>query len=461
VRPRVPLLQLPVLLLSLLSCHAIPDGEARGASSEAASANHDVDDPPATAPVPVPEPSDLARAYHRGGNVLWLVEQVLGLAFPALLLFCGWSARLRTLASGWGRGHFYPTLVFTYLLLSAALFVVDLPLAAYAGFFREHAYGLSTQRAGKWLGDQLKGWAVGAVVAALTLRVPYLLLQASPTRWWLWTGLLSLPFLLLTLLVGPLWIAPLFNRFGPMKDATMEKAVLAVAARAGVEGARVFEVEKSVDTKKVNAYVTGVGKTKRVVLWDTLLARLSPRQALFVVGHEAGHYVLGHVWINVLLSSTLILLGLGGVHLTAGALIARFGGAFGFEKLSDPASMPLFILLLSVMGLVVQPPLLALSRHFEREADRFGLELTRDNEAGASAFVRLQEENLAVPRPGLLYTIFRASHPALGDRVDFINGYHPWREGRPLVYGRHFRQGAPASVPSEERQRAPGGGPPP
>ena len=106
--------------------------------------------------------------------------------------------------------------------------------------------------------------------------------------------------------------------------------MLAVAAQAGVEGARVFEVEKSVDTEKVNAYVTGVGRTKRIVLWDTLLARLSPRQTRFVVGHELGHYVLGHVWISILISSALTVMGLYGVHRTAGLLLARFGGRFGF-----------------------------------------------------------------------------------------------------------------------------------
>ena len=390
-------------------------------------------------PVVVPAPSEKALRYYRSGNVIWGIEQLLGLALPALLLFSGLSARMRTVAAAVGRGHFYPTLVVTLVLLSVLLFLVQLPLSYYAGYLREHAYGLSTQQPSKWAGDEVKGLLVGLVVGALVIWVPYLLLARSPTRWWLWTGALTLPFFTLVLLLSPVFIAPLFNKFGPMKDKALEAEVLAVAARAGVDGARVYEVNKSVDTEKVNAYVTGVGNTKRIVLWDTSLARLSPRQTRFVVGHELGHYVLGHVWINILVSSALTLLGLYGVHRTADLLLGKFGGRFGFSQLSDPASMPLLMLLLSLFSFVISPAVLALSRHHEHEADRFGLELTHDNHAGATAFVALQRQNLANPRPGLLYEIFRASHPPIGERVDFINRYRPWEHGEPGKYADCFR----------------------
>jgi Zn-dependent protease with chaperone function len=386
--------------------------------------------PPAQGPVPdgpvvVPAPSEKAVRYHRSGNVIWAVEHLVSLALPAAILFTGLSARLRTIAAGVAHGRFYPTLVIYLALLSLLMFVVQLPLSFYVGYLREHAYGLSSQRLGKWVADAVKGLVVGVVVGAAVLWVPYLLLRASPERWWLWTGALALPFFALVLLVTPVFIAPLFNKFGPMRDKMLEAEVLAVAGRAGVDGARVFEVEKSVDTKKVNAYVTGVGNTKRIVLWDTLLARLGPRQTCFVVGHELGHYVLGHVWLNIVVSSALTLAGLAGVHFTADAALARFGARFGFQRLADPASMPLLMLLLSLFATVISPAMLALSRHHERAADRFGLDLTADNHAAATAFVALQEQNLAVPRPGRLYKFFRASHPPIGERVDFINAYRP------------------------------------
>jgi STE24 endopeptidase len=375
--------------------------------------------------VTVPEASALALRYYRSSNVIWIIEQLLGIALPALFLFTGWSARLRTIASDVARGHFYPSLIVYLVLVSLLLFVVQLPLTVYVGYVREHAYGLSAQRFSKFAGDQLKGLAVGLVIGALVIWVPYLLLARSPTRWWLWTGALALPFFTLMLLIGPVYIAPLFNRFGPMKDQALESQVLAVAAQAGVEGARVFEVNKSVDTEKVNAYVTGIGKTKRIVLWDTLLARLAPAEIRFVVGHELGHYVLGHVWINILMSWVLTMAGLFAAHQVAGFLLARFGDRFGFARLGDPASLPLLLMLLSLFSFLISPAALALSRYHERQADRFGLDLTRDNHAAGTAFIALQRQNLGVPRPGLLYKIFRASHPPIGERVDFINAYRP------------------------------------
>jgi STE24 endopeptidase len=390
--------------------------------------------PPPEGPVPegpvvVPPPSEKAVRYHRSGNVIWAVEHLVGLALPAAILLLGISARLGALAAGWAHGRFYPTLVIYLALLSGLMFVIQLPLSYYVGYAREHAYGLSSQRLGKWVADEFKGLAVGVALGAAVLWVPYLLLRASPEHWWLWTGALALPFFGLVLLIAPVFIAPLFNKYGPMHDKALEAEVLSVAAAAGVEGARVFEVEKSVDTKKVNAYVTGVGNTKRIVLWDTLLARLTSRQTRFVVGHEVGHYVLGHVWLNILISSALTLVGLWGVHLTADLALGRFGALFGFDRISDVASMPLLMLLLSLFSTAITPAMLALSRRHERAADRFGLDLTRDNHAAATAFVALQEQNLAVPRPGRLYKIFRASHPPIGERIDFINSYRPQKGG--------------------------------
>jgi STE24 endopeptidase len=403
---------------------AFPDDPTPGAGAPEPAAIEPPADPES---VDVPAPSEKALRYHQSGNLIWAVEQLLALIIPALILLTGFSARMRTFASHVGRGHFYPTLLVYLALFSLLMFLIDLPLGYYVGFAREHAYGLSDQKLSKWVGDQLKGLGVGLVIGALVLWVPYWLLGRSPQRWWLWTGMLALPFYLLTLVVVPLWIAPLFNKFGPMKDKALEAEVLATARKAGVEGARVFQVEKSVDTNKVNAYVTGIGSTKRIVLWDTLLAKLSPAQTKFVVGHELGHYVLGHVWTSVLLSSVLTVLGLLGAHLLSSFVLARFGTRMGFDRLSDLASLPLLMLILSLFSLAITPAALAFSRYHERQADRFGLELTHDNHNAATAFVALQEQNLSIPRPGLLYKVFRASHPPIGERVDFINSYQPWQ----------------------------------
>jgi Zn-dependent protease with chaperone function len=270
---------------------------------------------------------------------------------------------------------------------------------------------------------------VGAVVAALVLWIPYLLLRRSPRRWWLWTGLATIPLGVLALLVSPIWIAPLFDRFGPMQDKGLEARILALAERAGIEEGRVYEVNKSDDTRLVNAYVTGIGGTKRIVLWDTLLRRLTPDQVAFVMAHEMGHYVLHHTLTVILGAALAATLSLYAVHRLAARLIARYRNRFGFDRLDDVASLPLLMLVGGAVSFLVTPAALAFSRWQERESDRFGLELTHDNRAAAETFVRLQEENLGVPRPGIIFTLWRGSHPSLASRIEFANRYRPWSKG--------------------------------
>lgn len=392
------------------------------------------------APVPVPEPTEKALRYHRTGNVLWAVGILWGLAVPLLLLFTGASAKMRDWARKAGRKWFFVIALYA-VLFTIVSWALDLPLAYYAGYVRQHEYGLSNQTLQKWWTDALKGLMVSAIMLPLILWVPYLLLRKSPRRWWLWSGLAAVPFIVLLLFVSPIWIDPLFNKFGPMKDKELEQSILDLAERAGIEGSRVFEVEKSVDTKAVNAYVTGFSDTKRIVLWDTIIAKLDRDELLFVMGHEMGHYVLKHVLQIIVFASIIVIVGLFAVHVTAQKLIARYGGRWGFSELADVASWPLVIVLFSVATFFLTPAVLALTRHNEHEADRFGLEITRNNRAAATAFVKLQEENLGVPRPGALYKLWRSSHPPIGERIDFINSYRPWEAGEPLRYEERFRTG--------------------
>jgi STE24 endopeptidase len=395
--------------------------------------------PPDTAPVPVPEPDGKALAYYRSGNVLWALGQAFGAALPLLVLATGFSARMRNAAERIGR----------HWLLAAALFAVfyraldwlaSRPLAYYGGFLRPHAYGLSNQTFGKWLRDGALDLAVSALVGAVLAAGLYAWIRKAPRRWWLFASACLVPFLLLVFLVQPLWIAPLYNDFGPMEDPALEAKILALAERAGIEGSRVFEVDKSVDTKTVNAYVTGFLASKRIVLWDTLLARLDEREVLAVMGHEMGHYVLHHVLLGIAFYSLLAGLGLWAVHRVAPLAIARWRGRMGFVRLDDVASLPLLLLLLHLGSFAVMPAALGFSRWMEHEADRFALELLRDNRAAATAFAKLQQSNLANPRPGPLYVLWRGSHPPLGARIDFANVYRPWQTGEPLRYADHFQR---------------------
>jgi Zn-dependent protease with chaperone function len=390
------------------------------------------------APVPVPEPTEKALRYYRTGNLWWVVGILWGIAVPLVFLFSGLSAKLRDWAQAAGRKWFFVVAIYA-VLFTVVAWIIDLPIAYYMGYVRQHAYDLSNQTPAKWWSDALKGLMVSVIITPLVLWVPYLLLRKSPKRWWLWSGLAAIPFIVLMLFVSPIWIDPLFNKFGPMKDKALEQSILQLASKAGIEGGRVYEVEKSVDTKAVNAYVTGFLDTKRIVLWDTIIAKLDRDELLFVMGHEMGHYVLKHVAQLIALSSGVIIVGLFAVHFTARKLIGRYGRRWGFSELSDVASLPLIALLFSLATLVLTPAILAMTRYNEHESDRFGLEITRNNRAAATAFIKLQQENLGVPRPGTLYKIWRSSHPPIGERVDFINSYKPWETGEELKYEDRFR----------------------
>jgi STE24 endopeptidase len=381
------------------------------------------------APVAVPEPTEKAMQYYHSGMWLWGVNRIWGLLVPGVLAFSGFSARLRNFAERLGKFWFLTIGLYIVLYL-ALVFLIDLPLSYHQGFVRQHAYGLSNQTLGKWLRDSLIGFVIQAAACVAFLWIPYLLLAMSPRRWWIYTAILMVPFLFLTMFVKPIWIDPLFNKFGPMKNSGLERSILALADRAGIEGSRVFEVDKSVDTKAVNAYVTGLWHTKRIVLWDTLVAKLEQPELLFVMGHEMGHYVLGHVVRSILLSSIVTLAGLFLIDRLGRMLVNRYRNRLGFADLADIASVPLMIMLLEFAFLVLSPVGLAYSRHQEREADRFALKLTRTNHTGGLSFVKLQGENLANPRPGLFYRIFRASHPSIGERIDLCNSYHPWLSGQ-------------------------------
>jgi Zn-dependent protease with chaperone function len=419
---------------------ALPDA-ANAAPPDAANEAEGATDPSTDqSPVPVPVPSEKAMQYYRSGNLLWGFRQIWGLLIPFLILWLGISAKMRNWAAKAVKERWFLTIVGFWILYTLCTWVIDLPLDYYAGYVRPHDYGLSEQAFSKWFGDSLKGLILGLIFGSMFIWIPFLLLKKSPNRWWIYTSLVFIPLAFVMMVVAPLWISPLFNEFGPMADKALEAKILAMADRAGIEGGRVFEVDKSVDTKTVNAYVAGLGGTKRIVLWDTIIAQLSERQLLVVMGHEMGHYVLGHIRNGMIMVAFTIPTMLCIAHYSAKGIIRRYKDRFGFDSLSDVAALPLIAIIVSVIGFIASPGFMAMTRYQEHESDRFALEMTHDNHACAGAFATLQEQNLGNPRPGLLFKLFRASHPPLGERIDFCNEYKPWETGGEQRYTELFKE---------------------
>ncbi len=389
--------------------------------------------------VAVPEATEEAMRFYHSGNLLWIVQQLWSLAIPLLILATGFSGKLATFSARTGRSVWFFTIAIYLLLYTAISQLLSFPLDFYAGYIRMHEYGLSSQNLSRWFSNYGKGTLVVAVLSLAFVWIFYLLLKKSPRRWWIYSSIASTAIVFLIMLIQPIWIDPLFNHFGPMKNKALEQKILDLACKAGIQGGRVFEVDKSQDTKMVNAYVIGLGSTNRIVLWDTTIAQLPEDQLLFVMGHEMGHYVLHHIWWNLIYFAALSFLLFYLTYRSAHFLLRRYGRRFGVYHLHDIGSFPLLLLLLSVFSLLTDPVSNSVSRYMEHEADRFGLEITQNNRAAGEAFVTLQEKNLANPRPGPLYKFWRCSHPPLAERVEFCNTYCPWRENRPLKYEKHFR----------------------
>jgi len=373
-------------------------------------------------------PEDVARgeSYMHGRYWLFAAGTFLRLAVLAVLVFTPASAALRTLAVRLTPAHPAVAVAIYLALLMTAFEIVTLPLGFYAGFVREHAFGLSTQTPVAWLMDRLKGAAISLVLAVPLGSLLVLLWRRYPGRWVLPAWVLGGLTVILLVALAPVVIDPLFNTIRPLPDPALKGRVLALADRAGIAVEQVYEADASRRTKKGNAYFTGLGATKRIVLYDNLVARSDPDAVELVLAHEMGHWKHAHIWkgIGLTLVGMAVLLWCG-AHVLAWAAERR---AFHLAGPADVAGLPLFLLALFVLNLVGLPIQSAVSRHFERQADWASLELTGNPAAFIRAEVDLARSNLAdltPPRPlvWLLYT-----HPPVAERIrmaDVFAAQHP------------------------------------
>ena len=358
-----------------------------------------------------------ARRYNREKERLHLIGLAFGLVSGALVVFSGSGAGLRSRvqrrAGGGIAGR--SAVVALYALLS---WLAGLPLSYYSGYVVEHRYDLSNQSHRGWAWDQLKGLGLGLALEVPLVDGVYAVIGRWPRRWWAIVSAASIPLTVVMAQLFPVLIAPIFNKYEPLKDQELARRLKDLAAGSGVRVADVLQMDMSRQTKKANAFFAGLGATKRIVLADTLLDNFTSEEIEYVVAHEIAHQAHGDIWRLVAVGSAFTVGMSWLVDRVARRLLDNLGRRIGVDDLADVATLPLLGWLLSVAGLVLGPVQNAYSRAIERRADAFAFRLTRDPLNAASGLARLGEVNLSDPKPPALVRYLLYSHPPVVERVE-------------------------------------------
>jgi STE24 endopeptidase len=382
-----------------------------------------------------------AVAYSRAGYTLYFISYFLGGLVLFLILRLGWAARFRDIAENvsdkkWVQGFIFVPLLFL------TIGVLKLPVHLYWHALSLH-YEQSIQGWGSWFWDWTKAELLDTVFGIVLVLILFAVMRRSPRRWWLYFWFPAVLILLGFIVISPLVIDPLFNKFEPLSDkhADLVAAIEKLTKHAGVPipPERMFLMVASRKTNAINAYVTGLGASERVVIWDTTIQKISNEEALFIVGHELGHYVLGHVWRGFLLGAAGLLVALyllfRGLHWA----LDRWGKDWKLYGQEDWASLAALLLLLQALLFVSSPVISGYSRMQEHAADVYGLELIHglvpnSAEVAAHAFQVLGELDLSDPNPPPFITFWLYSHPPLAERLVFAHGYDPWSKGESPRY---------------------------
>lgn len=353
-------------------------------------------------------------AYFEGGYWLQLWDFLLGLGIAWLLLGTGLSAGIRDRVERWTSFRWLQTLIYAvaYILITASL---TFPMTLYQGFFREHEYQLSNQTFGAWLKDALMGLTVGVILGGLGLVVLYEVLRRAPRTWWIWGTVVSILFLLFLSLIFPVFIAPLFNTYTPLKDSALRDEILSLARANGIPAQDVFQVDASRQSKRVSANVSGLAGTLRISLNDNLLNRCSPEEIQEVMGHEMGHYALNHAYEGILFGGVATLLGFAFVRWAFQRVVTGFGSGWGIRGVADIAGLPLLLALLSIFNFVLTPLDNTVTRTNEAEADLFALNASRQPDGAAEVALKLGEYRKLSPSPLEEWIFF--DHPSGRNRI--------------------------------------------
>ena len=384
-------------------------------------------------------PSDLYKKAHDRSRIhfqLALIGFVYGLLVLWLILRWKLAARYRDWAERATSRQFVQSMVFSPLLL-LTIALLTLPLDIY-GEVIEKRYGISVQNWASWSWDWLKAELIAIIIGTVLIWLLYMVIRRSPHRAWFYFWLVALPIGVFLFFLDPWVIDPMFHKFEPLqvKDPALTARLEQMVRRAGenIPPERMYWMAAGEKTTALDAYVTGIGASKRMVVFDTTIAKMNDSQIVYVAGHETGHYVLQHIPKGLAFFAALLLLFFYVVHRLIGWVLARWGAGWGVRGLDDWASLPALLFLLSLLFFLATPVASAFSRHLEHQADQYGLEVTHgltpdSSQVAAQAFQVLGEVDLADPDPNPLDVFLYYDHPAISDRVRFALTYNPWEQG--------------------------------
>jgi STE24 endopeptidase len=361
------------------------------------------------------EAREKSDAYTNGGYWLDLLEFLYGLGIAGLLLGLGLSAQLRDWAEEKTHSRSGQVVIYAAVYVTGVT-LLTLPLLLYENFFREKSYGLSNQGLLGWLGEFGVSYLLTLVAAVICLPILYAVIRRARETWWVWGGGLAILFLILQLTLYPVFIAPLFNRHTPLPDGPLKARITAMAAANQVAADSIMVADTSRQSNRLTADVSGFLGTARITLSDNLLHHASDQEVLAVMGHEIGHYVMGHATRTILLQGLLILLGFGFAAIGFHIMIDFFGGFWQVRRVEDVAGLPLLMALLSLFFFLTAPLSNSISRTAETQADIFGLNAARRPDAFATAMLKLAPYRKL--EPGATEEALFYDHPSGRTRIE-------------------------------------------
>jgi STE24 endopeptidase len=391
-----------------------------------------------------PEKYRQAVAYSRSRYRLHFIGLAWEVAVLVALVAMRVAPRLRDLAKRASRRRLVQVLVFAPLFLVAYQVLILLPVDAWRHSLSVR-YGQSIQGWASWLWDWVKADLVALLISVPVVWLLYGILRRSPRQWWFGFWLATLPIIVFVVFIAPVVIDPLFFEFEPLaaKAPELTGEIEKVTRRGGltIPRNRMFIMNASKKLTSVNAYVTGLEASKRVVVWDTTLEKMTVPQTLVVFGHEIGHYVLHHIPNTIAFLAALLLVLLFAAHLVLRRVLPEGRERWGIRGIADWASLPVLVVVVAVMSEIGSPAVCSFSRANEHAADVYGLEVIHGivpdaNRRAAESFQILGEINLADPDPPPFIRFWLYDHPPLAERLAFARTYDPWSKGEPPRYVR-------------------------